>query len=314
MNPLCVKSNENLLQYLEKTDLPIRSLGPVLGDFQVRVVQGGGDLEPPILITSGAHADELGGVYGALKLIKKVKTNHKLFVLPVRDPFGFEGYRANLQFALGSPARIETGDDIYSIFKQEGNIIFQDGSYCIAEIGEFVFAYDSGKDFETSSVGRRLDELVKSDDNLLRSLAKAKRVIAPWNLPMPRIGDPYRQAARGMITTEDGFVGNYNRFFDQESPPPEVEYARALANELKPGLVLDLHEGYGRGFYVYKPENSQDDLNDEILTAMGNAVHDNGGQTATPEELKPYWGEKLGHDREFFGNGVFSAGVSTLSS
>lgn len=314
MDILNVRSNETLLQHLEKTGLQIRSMGSVLGDYQVLAVEGGGDLEPPILITAGAHADELGGVYAALKLIERVKTEHKLVVLPVRDPFGFEGFRANLQYAVGAETQIDKSADVYMLLEQEGKILFRAESYCIAEIGEFIFAYDTGEDFPTSSVGRRLDDLVKSDEALKKSLASAQRIIAPWNLPMPRYGDPYQQAARGMIATEDGFIGNYNRFFDQKDPPPEVSYARDLVDELKPGLVLDLHEGYGRGFYVYKPKASQNELDEDIVSAMGRAVHAHGGQTATPEELQPYWGDQLGSDRQFFGNGVFYSGTSTLSS
>jgi hypothetical protein len=116
-----------------------------------------------------------------------------------------------------------------------------------------------------------------------------------------------------MIVTSSGFVGNFNRFFDEPEPPPEVMYPRNLFEELKPGLVLDLHEGYGRGFYVYTSEKD-DELGERIVSALTSEVESRGGMTSTTEELQPYWGPKLGHDRRCFGKGVFYSGSTTRSS
>ena len=306
-----VNDNATLRQYLEESGCELRQLGMVLGDFPVFCAITGGTKEPSILITSGAHADEVAGVQAALTLLRELRTDHRVYVVPVRDPFGFEGYRANLHFAAGSQVSIGGPADVYALLKH-GDVLYEHGTYILSQIGKYVFAYDVGVDFPTSSVGRRIDSLVKEDPALLKRLVEAERVIAPWNLPMPRSGDYYKRGARGMIVKASGFVGNFNRFFDVEDAPPEVIYPRALVAEIKPGLVLDLHEGYGRGFYLYKPESSNP-LTEQIVNALTTAVKEQGGQTSTPAELQPYWGPSLGSDRTYFGKGVFYSGSSTRS-
>ena len=135
-------------------------------------------------------------------------------------------------------------------------------------------------------MGRQLDILALEDASLLAAMVGAVRVMAPWNLPMPRWGDPFKQAARSMIVKPNGFVGNMNRFFDLDDAPPEVRLPRTLIEEVGPGLVLDLHEGYGRGFYVYKSPR-EDRLSNRIVSRMGPAVEAHGGMVGTPEELHP---------------------------
>jgi hypothetical protein len=307
-----VNSNALLIRYLKESDCEIRALGKVLGGFDVLCAVSGGKKDPPILITSGAHADEVAGVHAALRLLREIKTEHRLYVLPVRDPFGFEGYRANLEFAMDKALKIDTAADVYQVLRH-GRVLYEQGTYILAQIGEYVFAYDVGIDFSSSSVGRRIEPLVVEDSRIMETLSRAKRVIAPWNLPMPRAGDCYKQGARGMIVIPSGFVGNFNRFFDQSSAPLEVVYPRNLVDELKPGLVLDLHEGYGRGFYTYKAER-EDPTIERVVSALTTAVRDKGGINSTPEELQPYWGPRVGHDRRYFGNGVFYSGSTTRSS
>jgi hypothetical protein len=244
-------------------------------------------------------------------MVRELQTDHRVFIVPVRDPFCFEGYRANLQFALGAKIPVAGSADVYAILR-DGEVLYEEKTYILSRIGEYVFAYDVGVDCATSSVARRVDALVRSDQRLLEKLVAAKRVIAPWNLPMPRYGDPYKQGARGMVVKPSGLVGNFNRFFDAEDAPTEVQLPRALVNEVNPGLVLDCHEGYGQGFYLYQPE-AMDRLTEEIVDAIVSEVEDQGGHTLTPEELQPYWGPSLGRDRTYFGRGVFHSGSSTRS-
>ncbi len=306
-----VDDNSKVLRYLQESGCEIRQLGTVLGGFQTICAVAGGTKLPAILITAGAHADEVAGVRAALRLVSELQTEHRLYVIPVRDPFGFEGYRANLQFALGCETAIAKVSDVYGILRSH-DVLFEDKTYILSQVGKYAFAYDVGIDFPTSSVARRVDSLVRADPYLLKRLAAVNRVVAPWNLPMPRHGDCYKQGARGMIVTPSGFVGNFNRFFDVEDAPPEVKYTRGVVNEVMPSLVLDLHEGYGQGFYVYKPE-SAGALTECIVSALVSAVEDRGGHTLTPAELQPYWGPSLGSDRTFFGSGVFLSGSTTKS-
>jgi hypothetical protein len=307
-----VNSNALLRRFLEESGCEIRKLGTVLGNYEVLCAVAGGTKNPPILITSGAHADEIAGVHAALRLLRELETDHRLFIVPVRDPFGFEGYRANLEFALGKSLRLESARDVYETLGK-GHVLYESGTYVMSQLADLVFTYDVGIDFPSSSVGRRIEVLMRENPALVEALSQAKRTIAPWNLPMPRAGDRYKHGARGMIVTSSGFVGNFNRFFDRDLPPVEVVCPRNLFDELKPGLVLDLHEGYGRGFYTYKPERDDPTI-EFVVAALTNAIAEQGGINSTPEELQPYWGPSVGHDRRYFGKGVFYSGSTTRSS
>ena len=308
-----VDTNGKLREFMERYSRYVVSLGSTLGGRELWCAQVGGDAEPSILITAGAHADELGGVYAALRIIQKPETNRRMYVVPNRDPLGLEGFRRYLEFALGSRVYVQSPRDVVRILKEHGTLLYEEGTYLISQINDIGFAFDMGCDFLTSNVGRRLAEILKQHPGLVAPLAACARVVAPYNLPMPRYGDIYNQGARTMIVTVDGYVRNMNRFFDQDEAPVEVAVIRNFVKGHQPGLVLDLHEGYGRGFYVYVPEH-QDELTARIAQSMARAVVAHGGQTATPEELFPYWGEELAIGREFQGDGMFSFGEVSRQS
>ncbi|HBY96057.1 MAG: M14 family zinc carboxypeptidase [Ardenticatenaceae bacterium] len=308
-----VDTNVKLRQFMERYSRSVFPLGTTLGGREVLCAQVGGALEPAVLITAGAHADELGGVYAALRLLQRPQTQRKVYVVPNRDPLGLEGFRRYLQFALGSSLDMRTPQDVVRVLKGQGTLFYEEGTFLISQINDFGFAFDVGHDFRTSSVGRHLTSVLKQHPELVPPLSACVRVIAPYNLPMPRYGDIYNQAARTMIVSAEGFVGNMNRFFDQDDPPLEVAVLRDFVEDQRPGLVLDLHEGYGRGFYVYVPQQ-RDELTARIARSMGQAVTAHGGQTATPEELLPYWGEQLAVGRVFQGDGMFTFGAESGQS
>ncbi len=290
----------------------IRSLGTVPGGYDLLCAVRGGDRQPSIVITAGAHADELGGVYAAIRLAQSLDTPHQTFIIPVRDPFGFHGFRRALAFCIGQPVQVENAADVAALLKNHGEVLYEQGTYLLVKVGEYAVAFDVGVDFPTSSVGRDIEPLLKQRPELIPVLSCCRRVIAPYNLPMPRYGDVYDQACRSMIVTGDGFVGNLNRFFDSADPPVEVGLLRDFVDRVQPGLVLDLHEGYGRGLYFYVAEN-RPPLVDKIARAMVDAVRARGGPTATREELVPYWGP-IAAGRDMVGEGMFLSGPTTASS
>jgi len=285
----------------------VRSLGTVLGGYEILCAVRGGDRQPSIVVTAGAHADELGGVYAALRMAECLDTPHQTFIIPVRDPFGFHGFRRAVQFCVGRPVRIEGPDDVVRVLKSEGELLHEDGSFLLVKTGPFAIAFDVGTDFPTSSVGRNIEPLLKSRPELVPILAGCQRVISPYNLPMPRYGDVYDQACRSMKVTPDGFVGNMNRFFGEKEQPEEVAILQKFTETVRPALVLDLHEGYGRGFYIYVSEDRTPFM-DQIADSMVAAVKAHGGATATVEELTPYWGP-IAEGRTMVSDGLLYVGA-----
>ena len=107
----------------------VRSLGTVLGGYEILCAVRGGDRQPSIVITAGAHADELSGVYAAIRMAQKLDTPHQTFIIPVRDPFGFHGFRRAVQFCVGRPVRLDTPEDVVRVLKSEGELLHEDGSF-----------------------------------------------------------------------------------------------------------------------------------------------------------------------------------------
>jgi len=63
--------------------------------------QCGGLKKPPVLVTAGVHAHEVGGVWAALALLAQLQTQQEVHILPLRDPFGFSGVNHCLSVAAG---------------------------------------------------------------------------------------------------------------------------------------------------------------------------------------------------------------------
>ncbi len=55
-------------------------------------IETGGQKEPAIFISAGSHATEQAGVGAAVALIDELETDHRVYVLPCRDPVGLNGF------------------------------------------------------------------------------------------------------------------------------------------------------------------------------------------------------------------------------
>ena len=123
-----VDTNGKLREFMERYSRYVVSLGSTLGGRELWCAQVGGDAEPSILITAGAHADELGGVYAALRIIQKPETNRRMYVVPNRDPLGLEGFRRYLEFALDSPVNVQSPRDVVKTLKEHGTLLYEEGT------------------------------------------------------------------------------------------------------------------------------------------------------------------------------------------
>ena len=89
-----------------------------------------------------------------------------------------------------------------------------------------------------------------------------------------------------LYISEDGQVGNFNRFFAHQHPPVEVVVIRDFTAEVRPQWVFDLHENYGSKYSLYA--NVSTELGKRGAREMTKAVEARGMELMRLEELFSY--------------------------
>ena len=84
-------TTEDVLDILRASGKPLTEWGKALDGTPMLGARTGGEKQPAIFITAGAHCTETAGVHSALNLLEMLDTEHAVHVLPLRDPLGFGG-------------------------------------------------------------------------------------------------------------------------------------------------------------------------------------------------------------------------------
>lgn len=245
------RTNAEVLERVHASGLPCTTLARTLDDLEIVSIQTGGTRQPPVLITAGAHAGEPSGVYGALELLTRIHCEFETHIVPLRDPFAWQGLERCLSFALREPVTIDDHAHLDRMLTTRGQVIFRDGDLLIAVVNGLGFCTMPTPVNTTGprDMERRLRALLRSQPALIQSL-QGIRLLLPSNLPgVDGCGD-FTQAFTLFVTPE-GEVIDLNRAFDHTDAPLEVRCVRDLIHRLQPGLTIDLHEGQGDKFYLF---------------------------------------------------------------
>lgn len=250
-----LESVEQIAAWLGQQGLAVDSLGSnFCGQPLLRVTKGGG-LGRPIVITAGAHAGEPSGVLAALLLAKEHQFQAPTYIVPLRDPFAWQPYALVLANAAGGSAVPPITDHASAVraLQALGTLLPpQQGNLVIALVNGVAFASMPPSD---PPVGpRQLEQAVNqalaADADLVRALL-GKRIVFP-SIAGPvaeGVGD-YGRSFSATIRGH-GVVADMNRGFGGSEEPAEVALLRQMVDELRPGLVIDLHEGQGTTFYAF---------------------------------------------------------------
>lgn len=282
-----LSSGTELLQALRgwATTVEVIAAGPF--DLPVFCAVGGGEREPAVLITAGSHADETSGMIVAATLLDALSTEHKVYVVPNRDPLGWEGLLVGLGLAAGVAA--PTGfDPAYDLLRSAGDVLYEDGQFLVADVGELAFALvrPTRDTFGSEKAIKMLAFAISVDTTLSARLA-GRRVLVPANAP-DCDGRGVLDRAYTVVVAEDGFIGSFNRFFGDAAAPAEVAAVAGLVDELAPGLTVDLHEGWNDAYYMFVPEPPTGaPLDKRLQTSVTAALRDSGYSTSSLSELVP---------------------------
>lgn len=246
---------------------------------------GHGKRSPGILITAGAHSGEPSGVLAAIELLNELGTSFSTYVVPFRDPVAWDGYAACLSYASGDSLTVQSRTEIERYLISRGRVVYEDDTLLISLVNEFGFIL---MDPPPNTAGprdieRHLRALLRDRRDLVEKLA-GRRCFFPSNQAEVEGVGEFGKAFTVIITPE-GEVADLNRHFDRPNAPPEVEALRAFVTRLRPGLVLDLHEGQGDGFYFFVPSLDHHPHARRVLEAALGAVRRSGAHLYSLEDL-----------------------------
>lgn len=288
--PHTVIDENSLLAYCARHELPVRQIGTTLFDRGIHAIDlpGRNDL-PPILITSGSHATEPAGVIGALTLARDLTVDRRVVIVPIRDPLGWEGYDNYLGLAAEQSIDLADDTDLGALLEELGELIYKDEDLTVAQVGEVSFlampVQKSGRG--PMDIWKHLHALIARDPSVVERL-QGRRLVLPENLPDVEGCGIYKHAFTAWVTAEGG-VANYNRMFSMPDAPTEVSVIAELARNLKPSLVVDMHESQGSRYSIFAHPELGPGKTEVYFGATG-AVFSAGYPIETVENLIPIIG------------------------
>jgi len=286
-------TDQQMLDAIQASGHSFQVLGETVLGQELICVEMGGQKDPPIIIAAGGHATEWAGPLAALRLLSSLETDHKVYLLPCRDPLGMQGFASCLSQVIGSPVRIEGMVDVQTLIDRHGDVVYHDGGVTLAAFGRIGgIVVDESKIRQFYVEQHFLPEIMPSRPDLVERLAgKYLFFVEPWE--KGECGwnwGCYDHPAQTIYVSRSGHAGNLNRFFNRADGPIEVNCTRALVD---------------RKYYLVVPL-TDDPLQDRIARAMTASIRDRGFELSTLEELSPFWGPKLTAGFHDLGDGIFS--------
>ena len=249
-----IRTVEDLISWLQDHGISYEVLGKNFAGQPIIVVKKEGSGGEPLVITAGAHTSEPAGVLATLLLLRDLDIDNPLYVVPLRDPFGWQGYELCLEYALGEAVTLTDHMSLEDLLLDRGEeILLKEPGFVLARIKDIVFAslVPPGRPTGPREVEQRVNQVLRDHPELMSSLV-GSRVVFPGNAgDSEGVWDFYR--AFSAVISDDGIVADMNRQFGGVNEPPEVSMLRQLVDDVQPGMVLDIHEGQGSTFYLFVP-------------------------------------------------------------
>lgn len=306
-----VQTNQAIGAWLREAGGGDASLATTEFDEPIWAGKFGGDKLPAIVITAGSHADEVAGVFAALKLARDIQTDHAVYVIPCRDPLGWNGFSSTLSRALPGVAPVHSYEEAANVLRG-GEVIYDDGALVIAEVGPLTFVTEPPEKWMSTQITRHKLPRLLSENLELAARLRNTRILVPGNVEVSDGRTPYTYGGHTAYIG-DGYFAQLNRFFDRHDGPIEVTALRDFVDRIKPGLVLDLHEGFSSNYYLFTHASSSP-ATLAMAKTMIDAVRDSGARIATRDELEPVWGPKTSAGILSEGEGIYAMGAPSADA
>ncbi|MCJ7624821.1 MAG: hypothetical protein MUO76_15075, partial [Anaerolineaceae bacterium] len=247
-------TTKDVFQELSECGKPIQEWGKAVDGSPMLSVRSGGDKQPRIFITAGAHSTETAGVHAAINMIEDLETDHEVHILPLRDPYGFAGVKHCLSFAAAQPVNVSNHMEAYDYLNRQAEKLWHEGEMHLFKLGKVGFVWDKGAPGLGSywNITNRIEALSTEDPETLRPLwGKSVMMIDPLSGVE---GAQAMQRCWHALFDSKGKWLHLNRMFGLDDAVPEVAAVDKLMQTIRPGLTLDLHEGNGQGFWLPIPK------------------------------------------------------------
>ncbi len=235
----------------------------------------GGQEEPGVLVTAGALGIEASGVYAALELLVEVDIEKRTYVLPSRDPTGFQGLGFVLKKLLGEEVGVGSPSDAVRLLADSGaEVLIDDDDVFLALVRGVGIAV--GRNLSATDPVRHLERKLRERE-LLEPLDSTRIVVAP-RLPAEGSGEAGR-----LVTA---FVREVRvlTYDDLAEGVPESDFLRRFVDAHDLGLVIDLHESGAASFYALTSERPSS-VEDTMLYIVLDQVRSKGYRVASVDEL-----------------------------
>jgi len=276
----------DVLSALEGSGYPLHEWGQASDGTAMLAARAGGNRQPAIFLTAGAHCTETAGVHACLELLESLETEHEVHVLPLRDPVGFAGVDHCLSLASGEDVHMTDPQASLDFLQRRGQLLWNEGGLHLFLLGELGFVWAPPQPgLETfwrqfSLTGR----LPRETPDLLRPLLGKSVFFINVNSTIEGSGP--LQRCYHTVLGADGQWLHLNRFFGRDDAPPEVAAVDDLVQTIRPGLTADLHEGNGEGFWMPLPRPEQDE---ELVFEMTRAFFSYIAERSYPVESYEHW-------------------------
>jgi len=251
-------STPDVLDALKASGLPLHEWGRATDGAPMLAARLGGDKQPAIFFTAGAHCTEIAGVIASLNLLTELHTEHEAHILPLRDPYGFAGVSHCLSFAAGEPVPVSSHQAALDYLSRRARLLWREGEMRVFQLGEVGFIWhiqqlDFQSHWEMNDLARKL---LSEQPQVLKPLwGKSVMLLDPM---ADSEGAGELQRCYHCVLSSDGQWLHLNRFFGRADAPPETAAVERLVRAVRPGLTCDLHEGHGEGFWLPIPKPAHD--------------------------------------------------------
>ena len=303
-------NNDELVAETRRRAQSVTVLGNTIDGSPLVAARSGGDKEPAIFITAGSHSTEHAGVSAAVQLIDDLDTEHRLYVIPTRDPVGLNGFYHALELGLGERADFDNFDQLEEILRDAGEVLFTDDDFLLVLIGDY--GYASARPVESATVEEghmrfragprqknpqgygygRMQQIHREQPEILAPLL-GRRVYQPAG-QMGVEGTNLFDRAYTLIISLEGEILHINRFHDTAWSPVEPRVTRQFLNDIRPGISFDLHESAGMDdrFWLSarkQPDPESQTWEEKAATATIHAIEASGVALATEEDAPSKW-------------------------
>ena len=264
-------TTDDVLNALQASGHPITEWGEAIDGTPMLGVRIGGDKQPALFITAGAHCTETAGVHSCLHLLELLDTEHEVHILPLRDPLGFGGVNRCLSHAAGQSVRVADTDACRAYLEAHADLLWHDEEARVFKLGDLGFIWDLPRPgLQTFwRQFRLIAHLNENEPDAVQPLRGHSVMLMNVNSDIE--GSGAMQRCYHTIADTRGQWLHLNRYLGQDHAPPEVAAVNRVMEAVKPGLTCDLHEGNGHGFWMPIPKPEE---NPERVVEMTRAYFD----------------------------------------